>query len=90
MPGDRSPASVQPFLTDGLLGRDPWGRPYHYFVRPGSIQGQASIVVWSEGPDRVAQSNPESLIDARSAKLESSTLFQGDDIGYLHQSTTAP
>ena len=48
----RAPASVSdsstssataPVLTEGTLGKDPWGRPFHYLVRA------PKVFVWSDG-----------------------------------------
>ena len=60
----RTPASVNekggvvpPSLTDGRLGRDPWGNAFHYAVR------NSKVFVWSDGPNgRVESKLAESLI----------------------------
>ena len=53
----RSPASVNekggvipPSLTDGRLGRDPWGNAFHYAVR------NSKVFVWSDGPNGKVES----------------------------------
>jgi type II secretory pathway pseudopilin PulG len=60
----RSPASVNekggvvpPSLTDGRMGRDPWGRAFHYAVR------DSKVFVWSDGPNGKIESKlAETLI----------------------------
>ncbi len=75
----RGPASVDenlpPALTDGSLGRDPWGRPYHYTVRKDPAgEGKTKVFVWSEGPN----GKPES---------QATIPFKvdGDDIGHARE-----
>lgn len=52
-PNPRTPSSTNPVsseikperldLTEGTIGKDPWGRPFHYSVR------DHQIFVWSDG-----------------------------------------
>jgi hypothetical protein len=86
--GGRAPASVgspPPFLTDGKIGRDPWGHPYHYVVRQGVAQNKDAIFVWSDGPDGVSQTKGEELSELA---LKSLHPFHGDDLGHVQFLTT--
>jgi hypothetical protein len=86
--GDRSPASVSPAMTstlrEGDIGKDPWGRPFHYWVRPGA---QRLVIVWSDGPNGVPESGQALKLAAETASQEkvsqTDLRFQGDDLGYI-------
>ena len=65
-------------LQSGELGRDPWGRPYRYFVRPTSSGSGFEVFVWSLGADGKNQSQPESI-----PTEVSSFQFSGDDVGHV-------
>jgi hypothetical protein len=79
----RSPASVNesqvPPLTDGQLGKDPWGRPYFYSVLGAVTDPNATIVVWSEGPNGKLESKIDELNESNVVKFR----FKGDDVGYI-------
>ena len=79
----RSPASVNesqvPPLTDGQLGKDPWGRPYFYTVLGAVNDPNATIVVWSEGANGKLDSKIDDLNDSNVVKFR----FKGDDVGYI-------
>jgi hypothetical protein len=78
----RSPASENsaPILTEGRMGRDPWGRPYHYSVRQSTHGPRRLIYVWSEGPN--GKSESEAAIEAEETPFH----FKGDDNGYVQKS----
>jgi hypothetical protein len=79
----RSPASVReaqvPPLTDGQLGKDPWGRPYFYTVLGTVGDSNATIVVWSEGPNGKLDSKIDDLSESNVMKFR----FKGDDVGIV-------
>jgi hypothetical protein len=66
-------------LTEGELGRDPWGHPYRYFVGQ-SNEGlkQQAIFVWSPGPDGKSDSNPQAVLMS-----QQQFRFSGDDLGFV-------
>ena len=79
---DRAPASVGesiPPLTDGQIGRDPWGHEFHYSILGNPSDPHPTIVVWSDGPNGKLESNIGE-IDERHPK---GFHFKGDDIGYV-------
>lgn len=77
-------------LTGGEIGRDPWGRPYRYRVYPGREAGVQHVFVWSDGPNQVPES-VETIEKALAETIEqqSELQFKGDDIGYVHNATSA-
>ena len=78
----RAPASVidqVPPLTDGQLGKDPWGRPYFYTVLGAPTDPNSTIVVWSEGPNGKLDSKIDDLSEMTAVKFR----FKGDDIGFI-------
>ncbi len=79
----RSPASVHeaqvPPLTDGQLGKDPWGRPYFYTVLGAVSDPNATIVVWSEGANGKLDSKIDDLNESNVVNFR----FKGDDIGFI-------
>ncbi len=78
--GDRGPASVEvPPLTDGQMGKDPWGRPFHYSVLGSVSASQPVIAVWSEGPNGKVESDVAEFDEKAPMKFH----FKGDDIGFL-------
>jgi hypothetical protein len=87
---DRSPASISPdpssMLTEGQIGKDPWGRPYHYFVKANADGSKSTIFVWSDGPN----GKPEStgVVQAASDSTRQENFhFQGDDLGHVQNSS---
>lgn len=83
-PAGRSPASVAqlesvPPLTDGQMGKDPWGRPYFYTVLGNPTDQNTTVVVWSEGPNGKLDSKIDDLNDANASSFH----FRGDDIGFI-------
>lgn len=78
--GDRGPASVEvPPMTDGQIGRDPWGRPYHYSVLGNISDPRPVIAVWSDGPNGKLESDISEFDEASPTKFH----FKGDDVGFL-------
>jgi hypothetical protein len=78
----RSPASAEPSvppLTDGQIGKDPWGKPYFYSVLGVPNEPNPTIVVWSEGPNARMESDLGRLSDKHPEDFH----FQGDDVGYV-------
>lgn len=78
----RAPASVSeqvPPLTDGQLGKDPWGHPYFYTVLGQPSDPNATIVVWSEGPNGKLESKIDDLNESNVTKFH----FKGDDVGFI-------
>lgn len=79
--GSRAPAAV---VTSTIqvkeIGKDPWGRAYHYV----SLPHLRAVLVWSSGRDGENDSGPnvERLI---SGQDEESFRFSGDDVGVLHR-----
>lgn len=92
-PGLRGPASDRPMspvslLTSGTIGHDPWGRPFHYFVRKedvpltGSQRLRGWVFVWSDGPDGRPENESSSLPQMpRGGRLA----LRGDDIGHVEE-----
>ncbi|MCM2280439.1 MAG: hypothetical protein NDI61_01175 [Bdellovibrionaceae bacterium] len=89
--GARGPASVLGSagasaaltLVEGIMGKDPWGRPFHYKVLRAHGGLPVRILVWSDGPNAASESE---LADFEVAQLSPSeqVQFQGDDVGYLY------
>lgn len=78
--GGRAPASVEvPPLTDGQIGKDPWGRPFHYSVLGATTDSNPPIAVWSEGPNGKLDSDVSEFDESQPQKFR----FRGDDIGFL-------
>lgn len=86
----RAPASVSapaPLLTEGEMGRDPWGHAYNYRVHTSNDDGRHYVLVWSNGPNGVS----ESKATHTSAKTEAVSGhnefgFAGDDVGFVYVS----
>lgn len=79
--GGRAPASVEdvPPLTDGQIGKDPWGQPFNYTVLGNPTAPNSTVVVWSSGPN----GKLESKIDEIGRSGSGTTHFRGDDIGFI-------
>ncbi len=79
----RAPASVSdasvPPLTDGQMGKDPWGRPYFYTVLGLPTDPNSTIVVWSEGPNGKLESKIDELTEVNVRDFH----FRGDDVGFI-------
>lgn len=89
-PQERSIASVdapaQPNgLTEGTLGKDPWGRPFRYFVQLLADPAKVMVFVWSDGPNGIAESSD--AVRAPSAAVgRVGFRFRGDDLGHVESS----
>lgn len=88
---NRGPASVskdsatQSVLSqfEGKLGLDPWGQPFHYKLLRSAENKTLRIVVWSNGPDKIPNTNfPQDEAEMVSPRTKLS--FQGDDVGYVY------
>jgi hypothetical protein len=77
-PASLSDAAVPP-LTDGQMGKDPWGRPYFYTVLGSPTDPNSTIVVWSEGADGKLQSKIDELSETNVMRFH----FKGDDVGFI-------
>lgn len=89
--GDRGPASVgvptngnaRAFNSlEGVMGRDPWGRPYRYKLLRSSGGQPVRILVWSEGPNERSDTR-SSEFDIALSTPRGSIRFGGDDIGFV-------
>ncbi len=89
--GGRSPASVATpssdteIATSGVMGHDPWGRPFRYLVVRMGQSGaglRARIIVWSDGPNGRTESDPETIVERG---VSGQSVFHGDDIGYVEE-----
>ncbi len=83
---NRGPASVSSGalnLYEGLLGKDPWGQPFHYKLVRANDGRASRIVVWSDGADKKSDN---ALSDSDIAlNLSSDDIrFQGDDVGFVY------
>lgn len=79
---ERSPASVSdvvPPLTEGQIGRDSWGRPFHYSVLGHPHEAHPMIAVWSDGPNGKPESNISELEEVGTKAFH----FKGDDLGFI-------
>lgn len=88
--GGRSPASIRPpsatqiSPSEGSLGRDPWGRPFHYKVFRSTDGEPIRILVWSSGPNKRSETHADPIEVASSGELEQPIRFGGDDIGFAY------
>jgi len=66
---------------EGEIGKDPWGRPYHFSFIRNTAGVHTHVAVWSDGPN---QKN-ETSFHAQLAVTESpdSLSFKGDDVGKI-------
>lgn len=76
----RSPASQfsDSLNEEGQLGRDPWGRPYQYFIQMNADSRVRRILVWSRGPD----GRDDSRLGLKNRETEFRPDFAGDDVGF--------
>lgn len=86
--GGRSPASVNaanavPPLTDGQIGRDPWGRAYQYTVISGGEGSTEAVLVWSGGPNGAFDTDIGSVDETKLADFK----FSADDVGFVYRSS---
>lgn len=79
----RAPASSS---NEGQIGSDPWGQPYRYRVLNHAAKSadkkaqDYSLVVWSGGPNKKADTKEENLDSDRD---DFSAQFEGDDVGVV-------
>ena len=81
----RAPASLEetsfePLVPAGVLGVDPWGRPYHYKILDPLKSGKGQMLVWSSGPDGIAQTSAAKIASIQGA---GSPVLSGDDVGII-------
>ena len=66
---------------EGDIGKDPWGRPYHFSFLRNSSGMHTHVAVWSDGPNQVNESSLHS--QPLSGDQSSSVSFKGDDVGNI-------
>ncbi len=82
----RGPASAmesnlnQHLKEEGRIGSDPWGRPFNFKLLKNPELQSSKVLVWSVGPDGVAQTTPEKIDSIRD---KSAPTFEGDDVGVM-------
>jgi len=60
---------------DGLVGMDPWGHPFQYFVKKDQKNSNEGVlVIWSKGPDNKLDTSMDDVADNHK-------IFNGDDFG---------
>jgi hypothetical protein len=78
----RGPASTsylnQLAQDEGVIGLDPWGRPYRFRIFGGGEQEPTKVLVWSMGPDGRADTEMEQM-----EVLKTPVPFVGDDLGVV-------
>ncbi|MBC85845.1 MAG: hypothetical protein CL677_01600 [Bdellovibrionaceae bacterium] len=68
--------------SEGKIGKDPWGEPFHYLVVKESANKAKYIVIISGGPNKLMETPVEQLVGSKSsAKL--SLDYVGDDFGLV-------
>ena len=70
------------FDYSGEIGRDPWGQAYRYKVMQDSQGVPSHVLVWSLGPNKLAETKDE-IFAAENAENISQLNFSGDDFGYI-------
>jgi hypothetical protein len=84
--GSRGPASIQEAelnhlsADQGVVGLDPWGRPYNFQFLKSVNGGPTKVVVWSKGPNGKPETAEEAIDSGRDG---SEVHFNGDDIGVM-------
>ena len=60
---------------DGLVGLDPWGHPFQYFVKKADSNSKDGVlIIWSKGPDNKLNTTNDQI-------AENHDSFNGDDFG---------
>jgi hypothetical protein len=60
---------------DGKVGLDPWGYPFHYFIKKDALNpNKGKLILWSKGEDHKLDTSLENIMDDH-------TIFKGDDFG---------
>jgi hypothetical protein len=72
-------AEIREQTQEGTLGKDPWGRSYHYLFVHNHSGMPTHVVVWSDGPDGISQTSVRAQVSQNS--FTTSISFQGDDVG---------
>lgn len=68
-------AGYQAEKFDGLVGLDPWGHPFQYFVKKASTNSKDGVlIIWSKGPDNKLNTTNDQIAENHEA-------FNGDDFG---------
>ncbi|MEZ4870785.1 MAG: type II secretion system protein GspG [Bdellovibrionales bacterium] len=86
VPSEESPVKwVQDWSqvgSEGKIGRDPWGQPFHYLVIKENAQKAKYIVIISGGPNKQLETPVEkaSLVSGKSNLMLS---YVGDDFGLV-------
>lgn len=79
--------SIELFGKHGKIGIDPWGNPFRFnFINvENSNEGQAKVVVWSDGHNGQPETSMESLqnIVETHKNVGRDLRLGGDDFGYL-------
>lgn len=94
----RNPASVggrsaHKLGPEGLIGEDPWGRPFRYKFVESATAGWSHLIVWSGGPDArlempIADWGPES---PELKRIKSSQYISvGDDVALIQPIQNSP
>lgn len=69
--------SLNPDNTHGVVGLDPWGKPYQYFIElKGEGLKELVITLWSKGKDA------KTKLSKADVKKKSAFLPKGDDFIY--------
>jgi hypothetical protein len=76
-------ASIQKHLKsgewEGDVGKDPWGRPYHFSFIRNAAGMRTHVAVWSDGPNQINDSDVKSKLT--SVEHPEALKFHGDDVG---------
>ena len=67
-PPARTMASAKGEKLDGLVGLDPWGHPFQYFVK------KDLLIIWSKGPNNELDTSIDQV-------ASNHKVFNGDDFG---------
>lgn len=62
-------SEIAAFKGDGLIGLDPWGRPYRYNIL-ATDRGIARVVITSDGPPKDPSSQSETNSEELSGKVQ--------------------
>ena len=63
----------------GTIGRDPWGEAYNYRII--EMEKSPIILVWSNGPDKISNTNFEKILDLKS-RAAGKHFSHNDDIAF--------
>lgn len=95
--GKRIPSSSEAKIRsvrlgpEGIIGEDPWGKPFHYRFVENSMGEWTHLIVWSVGPDqRLSKSVSDWTYDSLVAQgytSEKREVHMGDDFGLIYSLT---